>query len=112
MKLQEAIERGLARSVAEPECENYFDVYGREDNPEWEAEVVRQVDTWGVWHVRIDVRAESGDRWSNGASLGMVFGNEVEDTLTELWPEAEAALDGLFQEKADELSERATYAAG
>ena len=98
MKLQEAIERGLARSVAEPECENYFDVYGREDNPEWEAEVVRQVDTWGVWHVRIDVRAESG--------------NEVEDTLTELWPEAEAALDGLFQEKADELSERATYAAG
>lgn len=42
----------------------------------------------------------------------MVFGNDIGDTAEELWHEAEPVLESLIQREADELAERATYAAG
>lgn len=105
MTLEEALKKGYAKIVDDPETDNYFDVFGHED-PEQDAETVRHIEMWGLYYVRILVRPSSEARWELGASLGMVFGNDVDDTAEELWYEAEPVLESLIQREADELAVR------
>lgn len=76
---------GLVRLRAEPEYENYFDVYGepegytdihgRYHSPEQERqEIVDQIERDGCWCIFADYRASEDDEWEWADSIGMNVG--------------------------------------
>ena len=108
---EDYVDQGLAREVCEPECENYFDVFGEPDTKEERAEICRMLDRDGCWWYSFEVRAQTSDAWESGASLGMVVGDLVSDEREDSQSEALAHLDKLFAALAADMASRATYAA-
>ena len=103
---------GLARVECEPECDDYFEVFGDPDTKEERKEIENMMERHGCWWYAYEVRASKSDAWECGASLGMVIGDLEAVERESLQDEALSRLDELFSAAASELEERATYAAG
>lgn len=109
------LERELIRIRLEPEHESYWDVYGKEGMTEHAIRSIEQLlEREGLWWACSEARASKKDPWVQADSIGMLIGqNDYLDGYEfGLLEAALEKLDGLFQEQADEVAQRATYAAG
>jgi hypothetical protein len=67
--------QGLVRIVAEPETDNYFDVYGDlTENPRQLAELERTLELYGVRWVAADFFNPYTEEWETADSIGMCTG--------------------------------------
>jgi hypothetical protein len=75
----------LVRLRADPEEENYFDVYGEPDGyvdgngrrvsaEQERKELEREIELNGCWFVRSEYRATPDDEWERADSIGMLTG--------------------------------------
>ncbi len=68
-------DRGRARIIAQPEEENYFDVFGRENiSAREDAEIARQIEVGGCWVTIAQVKCSSCGAWQTVNSCGMHVG--------------------------------------
>ena len=78
---REAERAGLVRLVAEPEREDYFAVFGREDNEKYQKAMEQTLERDGCWHVfsQVNHGSESGDKWVFADGVGMcVYRNPLD----------------------------------
>lgn len=107
--------QGLVRIKIEPEQESYWDVYGTEGYSKKDIEQVNKLlERDGLWWACAEARLNKKEPWEQGDSIGMLIGtdNYLDGYEPDLWASALEVLDRLFQEEADELALRGTYAAG
>lgn len=114
LKVQPFLDRGLVRLRLEPEEDNYWDVYGKEGETEKNIRYINDlIERNGLWWACTEARLTKRHPWEHGGSVGMLIGTADLDIYEpSLWQEALDVLDGLFQEEADEMAQRGTYAAG
>lgn len=115
IKVEPFLDRELVRLRIEPEFENYWDVYGKDGETEKNIRYINDlIERNGLWWACTEARLTKKHPWHHGGSVGMLIG--IGDDLSfyepSLWQEALDVLDRLFQEDADEIATRATYAAG
>ena len=96
---------GRVRLRAEPEPENYFDVYGRESSPEHQAEMERIIERDGCW-VAISEWFD-GIEWHWADSIGMcVCANPLSPSENEYVLDLmDSALAALAQHEASVAGE-------
>jgi hypothetical protein len=68
------------RLRAEPERENYFDVYGEPDTQEEREEIKRSIDRDGCWRVVSEYLGPDGE-WHWADSIGMIIAANPLDPL-------------------------------
>lgn len=61
--------QGLVRLVAEPEQDNYFDVYGEPDSERERAQILDSIERCGLWFVKAEYF--DGNQWEHADSIGM-----------------------------------------
>lgn len=104
--------RGLIRIRVESEQESYWDVYGTDGYTAKDIRCTNQlIEREGLWWACSEVRLTKKHAWEQADSIGMLIGT---DDLAVYEPDLLGAalekLDELFQEDADEMAGRATYA--
>lgn len=62
------------RIRAEAEQENYFDVYGEPDSAEERADIIHQLDTYGLWYVVGERKCPACGQWETVDGVGMCMG--------------------------------------
>lgn len=70
-RFRELESRGLVRLYAEPEMENYFDVYGREDSPKLQKQMEETLERLGCDYVVAEWRSEDQGEWEHADGVGM-----------------------------------------
>lgn len=68
-KFRDLESRRLVRITAEPEEDNYFDVYGEPDSKRERDEIIRQIELHGCWWIVAEWF--NGDEWEYADSIGM-----------------------------------------
>jgi hypothetical protein len=75
LRFRELEAQGKVRIVAEPEQENYFDVYGKPDDEKEYQNLCDTIERMGCWYVHVDVfdGCPVCDRgsWETADSIGM-----------------------------------------
>ncbi len=67
---------GKVRIAAEPEEDNYFDVYGEPDTKQEREAIVAALEQHGCWHVYTEVKCHCCGNWERADSIGMcVYSN-------------------------------------
>jgi hypothetical protein len=72
---EKAEDAGLVRMVAEPENENYFDVYGEPDSQEEREEIADRIERDGVYMYAAQYLNQDTGEWETADSIGMIFGD-------------------------------------
>lgn len=88
---------GRVRLRAEPEQENYFDVYGEPDTEQERKAITEQIERDGCWLVVAEYLCRYCGQWKHGDSIGMcIYANPLDpfqnDYVTDLMA---ATLDKL-----------------
>lgn len=94
---------GLVRMRMEPENENYFDVYGCEDDPKHQKEMEDIIERLGCWWTCSEFF--DGDEWQEADSCGMHTGyRDPLDPFQNCYvvDEMRAALDALEQHQTED----------
>jgi hypothetical protein len=91
-----AEDAGLVRIQADPEYENYFDVYGEPDSPEERAEQEELIERHGVFHVYSQYKSQDTGDWETADAVGMIFGNDLGDDNPYVLDMKESALQNVF----------------
>ena len=92
---------GLVRMRMEEEQENYFDVYGREDNPKHQKQMEDIIERLGCW--RTVAEWFDGEEWQEADSCGMHTGYQNPLSPFEncyIIQEMRSALDALDEHQA------------
>jgi hypothetical protein len=78
--------QGAVRIIAEPEQENYFDVYGEPDDPQARDEIEANLEDWGCWVVHTEYF--DGQAWQWADSIGMcVYHNPIDPKENDYVPD-------------------------
>jgi hypothetical protein len=113
-------ERGLVKfDVVVDECmhdDSYIDTWdvSEEEKAQTKKELWERIGNDGVWGIVGSFRVSTDARWEQGDGVWDFIGDDWRDSGydTDVKSETMKALDAAFQEKANELAQRATYAAG
>lgn len=87
---------GLVRLRFEPEHENYFDVYGEPEDAEERVELCRVIDTFGLWWCVAEFLSQDDGVWQSAGSIGMLFGNDLDDSNPYITELKAAALANIY----------------
>lgn len=72
LRFRELEADGLVRMRCEPETENYFDVYGAEENPKYQKQMEEAIERFGLWWTCSEWW--DGEEWRIADSCGMHTG--------------------------------------
>ena len=110
---------GLVRLHAEPECDVYDDSYidtwdhlSEEGKKRAKKELWDQIEREGCWIWIGQWRANDEAEWEYADNIGGIIGDALCGYEIDLMQSAIEALDAFQQSEADNLAQRATFAAG
>lgn len=90
---------GRARIIAEPEVNNYFDVYGEPDDPEEKQDIIDLIEREGIYYVLVQVCCKCCGQWKTVDSIGMIIGNPTDPVNNPYYADlARAAIDAIEKE--------------
>lgn len=100
----------LVRISSEPEVENYFDVFGREENERDQQRMQDTIDRLGCRYVFTEYR-DANRAWQRADSIGMCVYDDPESPfencyVAELMCAAIKGAEAALTEQADETAER------
>lgn len=128
-RFKELEDRGLVRLIAEPDEFPYDDSYldtrspcsldpsdtrgmSKESVKRAKEKLWRQIEREGVWIYFAQYRSHENNAWVYADNIGGIIGDDLCGYDVGLWKSAIDALEAEWQAEANELNQRATYAAG
>lgn len=72
---------GKVRLYYDYEQENYFDVYGKPDDPEEMQDIIDLIEREGLYYVAAQVACPMCGQWETIDSIGMIIGNPTDPDI-------------------------------